>query len=53
MAIYYMVYVERQGYPFLIGIHTDEEKAYDLLRTCDESEKWVNRVKTDMAGKVL
>ena len=53
MAVYYLVYVEREGLPVLIGIHTDENKAYDLLRFCPDSEKWVNRVKTDASGKLV
>lgn len=53
MALYYFVYVQRDETPILIGIHTDEDRAYDLMRGQREKEKWVTRVKTDKDGQLI
>jgi hypothetical protein len=53
MTLYYFVYVERQETPILIGVLTDEDKAYDLMRGQKEKEKWVSRVKTDEDGHLV
>lgn len=56
MVLYYLVYMTMNtGLPVLIGIHTDESKAYDIcngLRGVPEDRKWVQRVKTDEDGNI-
>ena len=55
MAIYYLVYLLMKEVPVLIGIHTDEDKAHDILNNLSgipEEEKWVQRIKTDEKGNV-
>lgn len=53
MALYYFVYVQREEISILIGIHTDEDRAYDLMRGQKEKDKWVTRVKTDEDGQLV
>jgi S-formylglutathione hydrolase FrmB len=56
MTIYYLVYMTMStGLPVLIGIHTDESKAYDILnglKGIADENKWVQRIKTDDQGNV-
>jgi len=56
MVLYYLVYMTMStGMPVLIGIHTDENKAYDILnglKGIADDDKWVQRVKTDSDGNV-
>ena len=55
MALYYFVYalLPSSESPVLIGIHTDEEKAYDLLQSIKADEKWVQRIKTEQNGLLV
>ena len=55
MAIYYLVYILMKEVPVLIGIDTNEDKAYDILKglvAVSEEEKWIQRIKTDERGNV-
>ncbi len=56
MPIYFFVYYQNlQENSELVSIHTNEDEAYDVLRSLDISEeyKWVSRVKTDNKGRIV
>ncbi len=57
MPIYFLVYyVNLEEKAELVSIHTQEDEAYDSLRSLthvSEENKWISRIKTNAKGVIV